>query len=281
MLYAMEGKVFAVEVAARVQKEESAMDQEPQGAPAMSAITISRQYGSGGGEIAARLAQRLHWQLIDHEIVAGVAHELGITEEEAAAHDEYAEDFVSSVLNAIRQAAPAFLANAPVAPVSPAAEADSYHEALHQVVETAVRSGHVVIVGRGAQVLLAQRRDVLHVRVVAPLKRRIVYVARREGLDEARAQARIQLKDQDRIRYLQAQHHRHVDDPLLYDIVINTGVLDLESAVELICLALERKARMLRVPTKELGPVAGLTLYPGQPADLRLPSSIIDADQPS
>ena len=127
------------------------MDQEQQGAPAMSAITISRQYGSGGGEIAARLAQRLHWQLIDHEIVAGVAHQLGITEEEAAAHDEYAEDFVSSVLSAIRLAAPAFLANAPVAPVSPAAEADAYHEALHQVVETAVRSGHVVIVGRGAE----------------------------------------------------------------------------------------------------------------------------------
>src|SRR5260370_42603602 len=99
MLYAMGGKVFSVEVGTQVKREENAMAQEQQGAPAMSAITISRQYGSGGGEIAARLAQRLHWQLIDHEIVAGVAHELGITEEEAAAHDEYAEDFVSSVLN--------------------------------------------------------------------------------------------------------------------------------------------------------------------------------------
>jgi len=216
-----------------------------------------------------------------YEIVAGVAHELGITEEEAAAHDEYAEDFVSNVLNAIRQAAPAFLITGPVLSVSPAAEADAYRGALRQVVETAANRGHTVIVGRGAQVLLARRRDVLHVRVVAPLKQRITYVARREGLDEARAQARIQLKDQDRIRYLQAQHHRHVDDPLLYDIVINTGVLDLESAVELIYLALERKARMLRVPTSELGPVAGLAPYPGQPADLRPPSSIIDANQPS
>src|SRR5947209_10189841 len=95
------------------------MDEDSSPIASMRAITISRQYGSGGGEIAARLARRLHWQLIDHEIVAGVAHELGITEEEVAAHDEYAEDFVSSVLNAIRQAAPAFLANAPVAPVSP------------------------------------------------------------------------------------------------------------------------------------------------------------------
>lgn len=46
----------------------------------MKAITISRQYGSGG-EIAARLAQRLNWHLIDHEIVARVARALGIPEQ--------------------------------------------------------------------------------------------------------------------------------------------------------------------------------------------------------
>ncbi len=255
------------------------MHQEQQGAQKMRAITISRQYGSGGGEIATRLAQRLHWQLIDHEIVASVAHELGITEEEVAVHDERTEGTVSQVLNAIRLAAPAFLVTVPILSGSPAAEADAYREALRQVVETAVNSGHTVIVGRGAQVLLAHRRDVLHVRVVAPLKQRIIYVARREGLKEAGAQARIQLKDQDRIRYLQSQHRRHADDPLLYDLVINAGILDLESAVELICLALNRKARMLAVPTGELGPVAGLTRYPGQPADLRPPSSITDAPQ--
>jgi len=79
------------------------------------------------------------------------------------------------------------------------------------------------------------------------------------------------------VRYLQAKYHRQVDDPLLYDLVINTGVLDLESAVELISLALERKARMLRIPTKELGPAAGLAPYPGQPADLRPPPGMIDA----
>jgi len=255
------------------------MNQEQQGAQKMRAITISRQYGSGGGEIATRLAQRLQWQLIDHEIVARVAHELGITEEEVAVHDERTEGTVSQVLNAIRLAAPSFLIAGPVLSVSPAAEAEAYRGALRQVVETAANSGHTVIVGRGAQVLLAHRRDVLHVRVVAPLQQRIVYVARREDLNEAEAQARIQLKDQNRIRYLQSQHRRHVDDPLLYDLVINTGVLDLESAVDLIYVALDRKARMLTVPTGELGPVAGLTRYPGQPADLRPPSSITGAPQ--
>ena len=64
---------------------------QQQNAPEMRAITISRQYGSGGGEVAARLARRLGWQLVDHEIVAQVAHRLGITEEEAQVRDEHVE----------------------------------------------------------------------------------------------------------------------------------------------------------------------------------------------
>src|SRR5690349_103363 len=72
-------------------EREHAMEQK---IPEMRAITISRQYGSGGGEIAAHLARYLGWQLIDHEIVAQVAHSLGITEEEADVHDERVEGFI-------------------------------------------------------------------------------------------------------------------------------------------------------------------------------------------
>jgi cytidylate kinase len=232
---------------------------------AMRAITISRQYGSGGGEVAARLAKRLQWQLIDHEIVAQVAHQLGITEEEAGMYDEHVEGFIARALNALQIAMPVL----PPSPTSPAQYELIYNEAVKNVVETAAKTGHVVIVGRTAQVFLANRRDVLHVRIVAPLQQRISYVARREGLDDAAAQGRVQFKDRDRDRYIQTQHGRDINDPMLYDLVINTGVLDLDSAVDLALLALERKARRLSVPTGELGPVAGLERYASQPADLR------------
>ena len=56
----------------------------------MRAITISREYGSGGGEIASRLAKLLGWALIDHAIVERTARELGTSAEVAEAHDEYA-----------------------------------------------------------------------------------------------------------------------------------------------------------------------------------------------
>src|SRR5881275_2720917 len=69
---------------------------------AMRAITISREYGSGGGEIAARLARRLGWQLIDHAIIEQTARELEVHETEVEKHDEeYVEGTLSRILKRI------------------------------------------------------------------------------------------------------------------------------------------------------------------------------------
>jgi cytidylate kinase len=62
----------------------------------------------------------------------------------------------------------------------------------------------------------------------------------------------------------------------LYDLVVNTSIIDLDSAVDLIVLALERKGRKLTTPTGELGPVTGLPRYPGHPGDFRPPESVAE-----
>ena len=236
----------------------------------MRAITISREYGSGGGEIAARLAKRLGWQLVDHEVVVQVAQHLGCSVAEAAAYDEHAEGLVSRILNTLQVVHP----TTPITvPLQLTADSRTYNEARQRIIYGAVAAGHVVIVGRGAQVLLARKRNVLHVRVVAPLEPRVAYVMQREGLSQAQARARIQLKDRNRIRYLQVVHGRNAEDAHLYDLVVNSGILDLDSVVDLICLALERKARRLSVKTGELGPGTGLPRYAGQPADFRPPET--------
>jgi cytidylate kinase len=242
----------------------------------MRAITISREYGSGGGEIAARLTERLGWQLIDHEVVVRVAQELGVTIDEAEAHDERTEGLVARILTSMQAIEPAVFVNSHVSLVS---NERVYRDALRGVVEAAVDTGHVVIVGRGSQVLLANWRDVLHVRIIAPFEQRVAYVMRREGLNQATASSRIQLKERDRKRYLQAEHGQIPQEPHLYDLVINTAVLDLDSAVDLIVLALERKAGQLTVPSGELGPAAGMTRYPTEPHDLHPPESITESSE--
>jgi cytidylate kinase len=230
----------------------------------MRAVTISREYGSGGGEVAARLAQRLGWHLIDHEAVVRIAQDLGISEEEVAAHDERGRGIFARLINTMQGIEPSLYVNAPTEAFT--SEQD-YHEALRRVIAAAMREGHVVIVGRGAQVALNNRHDVLHARIVASIEQRVPYIMRREGLNESEARKRITGKDQDRHRYLQEVYNRTPDDPHLYDIVVNTDIIDLDSAVDLIYIALQRKVQRLSASPEELGPGAGMSRYPGQPED--------------
>lgn len=234
----------------------------------LRALTLSREYGSGGGEIAARLAQRLGWELIDHEVVVRVAHELQIPEADVAAYDERVQSLSARILDNIRLTQP----SAPVATeVAVSLNSRAFHEARRKVIDGALATGHVVIVGRGAQAHLAARPDVFHVRIIAPLETRIAYVMRREGRDQAAARARILQKDDERRQYLQTYYQRDPGNPHLYDLVVNTGILDLDSAVDVIQLALERKGQRLASPTPPLGPLEGLAPYPDQPEDFRPP----------
>jgi cytidylate kinase len=238
----------------------------------MRAITIAREYGSGGGEIAARLAQRLRWHLFDHEAVERVARRLDITQEEAEERDENESSLGTRILES-------FCAIQPVMSSSPLPQLLHidpyvYHEALKRIVDHVVEDGHVVMVGRGTQMMLARRRDVLHVRVEAPLEQRITYVTRREKLNREEAKARIHDKDGGRERSLMAQYRQRPNNPLLYDLVVNTGSISLNRAVDLIILALTSKAEQLDLPLEQLGPGAEMTPYPGPLHDFHVSPDI-------
>jgi cytidylate kinase len=236
----------------------------------MRAITVAREYGSGGGEIARRLAEKLKWSLLDHQVVTQVARRLGISESEADFHDEHIEGFAQRLLESMRYAGipdTGLLLTAEDGDTLPVDD-KTYNQALSQVLSTAYELGNVVIVGRGAQAVLRHHRDVLRIFVVAPFKKRVAYVMEREGLNESAAQERIHQKDHDRHHAFKEFYHHEPSDEHLYDLVINTGVLDLQSAVDLSILALERKGSKLALPEEELGPKVGLSRYPGQPGDL-------------
>jgi CMP/dCMP kinase len=243
------------------------MNQNIQSINQMRAITISREYGSAGGEIASRLARHLKWQLIDHEIVERVALEMGTSLGAAEAHDERTEGILARIFNNLQSLQPAYMAGA--SPQAFLKNEETYLKAVSQIVLAAAAQGQVVIVGRGSQVLLAQKRDVLHVRIIAPFEKRVDYVMTREGIDRAAAETRIKIKDHDRTKHLDTAFHQKPDDAHLYDVVLSTAFLDLDSAVEIISLTLQQKANQLSVKMDELGPATGLPPYPDKPADFR------------
>lgn len=230
-------------------------------APAMRVITVSREYGAGGGEIARRLAARIGWQLVDHALISRVAETLGEDEEDAAQYDERGDGFTSRLFSSLQWISPW----GPVAPppLPYEQQAAKRHQALTKVIMATYDLGNAIIVGRGGQRILAGHRDVLHVRIVAPLEPRVAYVIQREQLSADEAHGRIAQVDHDRHQYLDEVEHADPRDAHLYDLVVNTGVLSLDDAVELIVQALRRKEARLGIDPRDLGPAAGLPPYPG------------------
>jgi cytidylate kinase len=232
-------------------------------------VAISREYGSGGGEIATRLARRLGWDLVDHAIVERTAGKLGTTLADAEAHDESVGGVLARVLESMRNLDPASMAMAGVPPEG-FLLTDDYRRTAEEIVRAAAERGLVVIVGRASSVLLADRSDVMHVRVVAPFAERVAYVMRREALDSHAAEARIRHKDHERASYLEREYHHRPDESHLYDLIVNTSRLDLERAVNVIRFTVDEIAVGLPTKTVESGPATGLARYPTVPEDFHL-----------
>src|SRR2546427_5425859 len=114
------------------------MDEDRSTIDKMCAVTISREYGSGGGEIAARLAKRLQWQLIDHEVVVRVAQKLHVSEEEAEEYDERVESLAARIFKSLRLIHPAM----PVVVEIPLTmDSRAFYKARCQIIEGAAASG--------------------------------------------------------------------------------------------------------------------------------------------
>src|SRR5947209_2710955 len=129
------------------------MEANQQVIAAMRAVTISREYGSGGGEVAARPARKLGWQLVDHGVIEQAARELDVYETEVETYDEeYVQSTFSRVLNRLQQFATS-LPTPGAAPGSasplPATETRAYQDTIRQIITSTANTGHVVIVGRG------------------------------------------------------------------------------------------------------------------------------------
>jgi len=219
--------------------------------PKIRIITIAQQYGSNGDQIAASLASRLQWPLFDREVVRQVAQQLNITEDEAAIHDEHTFSFFERVLLTMQfctsEAVEAW-ANQFAMPISPARQENLYYQALQQVIDAIVCEGNSIIVGHGAQGLLANRSDTMHVQITAPFAQRVDEITRLNQLHKAEAYACLQQKDQGVARYFQVRYQRDINDPALYDLVLNSATSSLEDQVDLIMLSLERKNSALAAP---------------------------------
>ncbi len=187
----------------------------------MSAITVSRQMGSRGDELALQVAERLGWQRVCRDLINQAARSAGVPQVALAEIDELG-----------------FLGLRPSAK-----EWGAYQSQVERIIRELADTGDVVIVGRGGQVVLHDRPDVLHVRVVAPFEMRVARLRQKRNVSEESACACLEASDRARARFLRRHHGVRVDDPVLYHLTINTGLLDLSEAVNLIIRAVRERTR--------------------------------------
>lgn len=184
-------------------------------------ITICMEAGSGGSLVAQRTAERLGFDFFHRQIIQEIAESGKISPNvlEAIEKERLSgiQDFIQSLLD-----------NRYLWP-------GVYLDHLHKVVLAIGKRGGSVIVGRGANFILPSAKT-LSVRVVAPLDVRIQNVARVFKLSESDAKKRILNRDSKRSAFIRKSFDVEAADADHYDIIVNTGRLSIEAAVETICM---------------------------------------------
>jgi cytidylate kinase len=217
----------------------------------MTVITISRQFGSGGDEIADKICQITGYPLFNKQIIARTAAEVGLTDQEVIDYSEEnykVRGFIDRLMGRQPPIAQVKIwkENAMGVRVPQELQLTEEHALglVQQAIKSACDEGHIVVVGRGGQVILKDCPVALHIRVEAPLEQRILrlrtqgLLANRTFADSVEArrayQDVIEKHDTASADYLLRYYKVDWADPSLYHLVINTSRLSIELAAELV-----------------------------------------------
>lgn len=190
------------------------------------AVTVSREAWSQGTELAKRVAERLGFDLWDQELVHRVAEQAGVSRAMLEAIDEHRRGVIENLIGAVLH--------------GEMLSEREYVAQLLAVIHAVAEHGRAVIVGRGAQFVLAPA-SVLRVRVVCPVEVRTENLARASGRGAAAAREEIARIDRERATFVRSAFDRDVADTAAYDLVVNTGWVSLDRGVDLVAAAYRAK----------------------------------------
>lgn len=178
----------------------------------MPVITVSRQMGSLGSEIAYQVSELMGYRLIWRELINQAARRAGAPDAALAAIDELG-----------------------LLGITPSRQASAaYRQAVEQIMQELLEQDNAVILGRAGQVILRGQPSVLHIRIIAPLEQRAQRIAERRSVELAAARAQVEASDRYRENFMRRFYRVRWDDPGLYHLTVNTGLLSAGAAVQVI-----------------------------------------------
>jgi cytidylate kinase len=192
-------------------------------------LTIEREYGSGGGEIAGKVAKRLGWTLYDQLLTNEIARLMECDCQVVQEREEKRDPVFYRLLKAFMKGSHEGSQNAPRLKM---VDAECIREATESVVKDAAERGQCVIVGRGSAYYLQNRRDAFHVFVYAPFSEKVRRL-RAEGKPEKEAIQLAETVDRDRAAFIEQYFKVEWPDRHRFHLMINSTIGE-ESVVETI-----------------------------------------------
>jgi cytidylate kinase len=201
-------------------------------------VTIEREYGCGGAEIAQKVSENLGWKLWDQALTDEIARVLDCPSRTVEEHEEVRDSLHYRLFKSFMRGSFEGSLNAPRLKM---VDADCIREVARRVVSAAADSGHGVIVGRGSAYYLRDRPDVLHVFIYAPFDEKVRRLKLR-GKTETEAIDLAETVDRDRAEYIKKYFDVDWPDRDFFDLMINSALGD-EIAVDMIVQAVSLRER--------------------------------------
>jgi cytidylate kinase len=182
-------------------------------------ITIEREYGCGGGAIAAQLANRLGWKLWDRQLTEEIARLANVDCSEVSRCDERMDSSFYRLAKTFWRGS--YERTSPIS--NQAFDTDRMVSLMEQIAPKIAQEGNAVVVGRGMPYFLREQADAFHVFLYAPRAEKV----RRLLVDEctrSKAEELVDTVDRERIAFV--KHYFDADWPTrsLYHVMLNTAV---------------------------------------------------------
>jgi Cytidylate kinase-like family len=200
-------------------------------------VAIGRELGAGGREVGELVARELGAELLDNQIIDLVAARIGAPTAYVQARDENVETFVDRLFRVITSAYP----EAYAAEGLPDWSEERMVQLTGTIIQEHATGKPLVVIGRGAPMLLRDRADALRAFVTAPQSARVARLRERTGCTAEDAAREIKKSDQHRLAYMQQYYGVQWRDPSLYDLIVNTEHLGMDVAAQLIVEAGRRR----------------------------------------
>ena len=198
-------------------------------------ITIEREFGSGGGVIAEKVATRLGWKLWDQLLTEEIARRMDCDCRAVEEHEERRDPAYYRLLKAFMRGSFEGSLNAPRLKM---VDTDCVREVTQQILKEVAEDGNCVIVGRGSAYYLGGRRDAFHVFIYAPFEDKVRRL-RALGKSEKEATELAETVDIDRAAFIKRYFSVEWPERHRFHLMVNSSLGD-EVAVETI---LETHAR--------------------------------------